>query len=159
MNDYPNRYASPSQLGVRPSAELASAFLTQAFGWMFAGLLLTAGVAVLVQTNERLAALAADLFMPVLLGQLVLVFVLSLGIGRISATAALGLFFVYAASIGLTFGLIAAAYTAESVGAAFLSASAMFGGAAVYGATTRRPRANSVSTPPSKSIRTWSSAT
>ena len=33
--------ATPSQLGVRPSAELAQRLLTHAFGWMFAGLLLT----------------------------------------------------------------------------------------------------------------------
>ena len=32
----------PSQLGVRPAPELANTFLVQSFGWMFAGLLLTA---------------------------------------------------------------------------------------------------------------------
>ena len=37
------------------------------------------------------------------------------GINRISATAALGLFFVYAASLGITIGLIVAAYTDDSV--------------------------------------------
>src|SRR5204862_3728218 len=41
--------ATPEQLGVRPSAELAQRFLTHAFGWMFAGLLITAGVAAIVQ--------------------------------------------------------------------------------------------------------------
>jgi FtsH-binding integral membrane protein len=51
---------------------------------------------------------------------------------------ALGLFFVYAASLGLTVGLIVSAYTTASVATAFLSASAMFGGAALYGATTKR---------------------
>jgi FtsH-binding integral membrane protein len=55
-----------------------------------------------------------------------------------SATAALGLFFVYAASLGLTIGLIVTAYTGASVAVAFLSASAMFGAAALYGATTKR---------------------
>ena len=46
--------ASPAALGVKPDARLAQAFLTQAFVWMFAGLLVTAGVAVVVQTNETL---------------------------------------------------------------------------------------------------------
>ena len=43
--------ASPAALGVKPDARLAQAFLTQAFVWMFAGLLVTAGVAYVVQTT------------------------------------------------------------------------------------------------------------
>ena len=38
-------YASPTQLGVKPDARLQAAFLSHAFLWMFAGLLVTAGVA------------------------------------------------------------------------------------------------------------------
>jgi FtsH-binding integral membrane protein len=55
-----------------------------------------------------------------------------------SASLALGLFFVYAASLGLTIGLIVTAYTDASVVTAFLSASGMFGAAAVYGHVTKR---------------------
>jgi FtsH-binding integral membrane protein len=51
---------------------------------------------------------------------------------------ALALFFVYAATLGITVGLIVSAYTSASVGTAFLSASAMFGAAAVYGKVTQR---------------------
>ena len=65
-------------------------------------------------------------------------FAIAGAINRISATAALGLFFVYAASVGLTIGLIVSFYTTASVATAFLSASAMFGGAAIYGAVTKR---------------------
>jgi uncharacterized protein len=147
MNDYRNPYGSsggplPSSLGVRPRAELSVGFLTQAFTWMFAGLLLTAGVALLVQSNERLQSIAAGLFLPALLVELGLVFVISLGITRLPASVALGLFFVYAALNGLTFGLIFLAYTLPSVATAFLSASAMFGGAAIYGAVTKRSLAS-----------------
>ncbi|HKG58003.1 MAG TPA: Bax inhibitor-1/YccA family protein [Candidatus Limnocylindrales bacterium] len=114
------------------------ALLAQAFLWMFAGLLLTAAIAAVVQTNTQLLAFAERSFMPLLIGQLVLVFAIGLGINRLGATAALGLFFVYAASLGLTVGLIVSAYTSSSVVTAFLSAAAMFGGAALYGATTKR---------------------
>lgn len=130
--------ASPSALGVRPDARLAAAFLTQAFLWMFVGLLVTAGVAFFVQSNERLLSFAADNVLLVIIAQFVLVFGISLGINRISATVALGLFFIYAASLGLTIGLIVKEYTGESVATAFLSASAMFGAAAIYGAVTKR---------------------
>ena len=128
----------PSELGVKPDARLAQAFLTQAFVWMFAGLLVTAGIAFVVQGNDRLLAFAADNIFLLFLGQLALVLGIGFGINRISASVALLLFFVYAASLGLTIGLIVTAYTGESVATAFLSAAAMFGGAAIYGATTKR---------------------
>lgn len=138
QNPFPGQYASPSTLGVRPDARLQSAFLTQAFVWMFAGLLVTAGVAALVQGNDQLLAFAAGNFFILFIVQIGLVIGISAAISRISATVALGLFFVYAASLGITIGLIVQSYTGASVVTAFLSASAMFGAAALYGATTRR---------------------
>jgi len=136
-NQYPPTQL-PSQVGLRPPAELSSAFLTQAFTWMFAGLLLTAGVAAAVQGSQQLLRFAADAFLLLFIGQLALVVVIGAAISRIGATVALGLFFIYAASLGLTVGLIVQLYTGESVVTAFLSASAMFGGAALYGVTTKR---------------------
>ncbi len=129
---------SASALGVKPDARLAQAFLTQAFVWMFAGLLVSAGVAFIVQSNARLLDFAADNFFLLIIGQLVLVLAISWGINRISATVALGLFFIYAATLGLTIGLIVSGYTGASVVTAFLSASAMFGAAAIYGHVTKR---------------------
>jgi uncharacterized protein len=140
MNDY--RFQPPSQLGVRPAAQLSTTFLTQAFVWMFAGLLLTAGVSFLVQSSTALTTTAQTLFLPAILVELGLVFAISLGVRRINATLALGLFFVYAALNGLTFGLIVSAYSNASVAAAFVSAAAAFGGAAFYGATTKRSLAS-----------------
>lgn len=123
---------------VRPSAAVPAAFLTQAFIWMFAGLLLTAGVSALVQGNATLLDFASQWLILIFIAQLALVVVISAGINRVPATVALSLFFVYAASLGLTVGLIVSLYTGESVTAAFLSASAIFGGAALYGAITKR---------------------
>ena len=123
---------------VRTDARAQGAYLTQAFFWMFAGLLLTAGVAALVQFSEGLLSFAAHNFLLLIIGQFALVMILQLGIARVSATVALGMFFVYAASLGITMGLIVSLYTGTSVVTAFLSASAMFGGAALYGAVTKR---------------------
>jgi FtsH-binding integral membrane protein len=138
QNQFPAPFAAPSALGVKPDARLASAFLTQAFVWMFVGLLVTAGVAWAVQSNERLLEFAAGNFFILFIVQLGLVVAISAAINRISATFALALFFVYAATLGITIGLIVMAYTQTSVVTAFLSASAMFGAAALYGATTKR---------------------
>ena len=138
MNNYRTPSQMPSQVGVRPTAALSAGFLTQAFTWMFLGLLLTAGVSYLVQGNPRLFAAARDLFLPAILLELGVVFAIGIFINRISAIVALGLFFVYAALNGLTIALVLSAYTTASVGVAFLSAAAAFGAAAVYGAVTKR---------------------
>jgi FtsH-binding integral membrane protein len=122
----------------RQDAAVQGAFLTQAFFWMFLGLLLTTAVAALVQFNTGLVNFAARNFLLLIIAQLALAIGIQWGIGRISATIALGLFFVYAASLGLTIGLIVGMYTTSSVATAFLSAGAMFGAAALYGYTTKR---------------------
>ena len=128
----------PSALGVIPDPRLATAFLTQAFMWMFAGLLLSAGVAAAVQSNQRLLDFAQGSFFLLFIAQIAIVMAIAGAINRISATVALLLFFVYAASLGVTIGLIVSSYPEASVVSAFLSASAMFGAAAVYGAVTKR---------------------
>ena len=139
MNQYPGQSRGlPSELGIRPAARLSVGLLSQAFTWMFAGLLLTAGVAWLVQTTPRLYDLARDLMLPAIIVELVIAFGIQLLIRRISAVVALGLFFAFAAINGLTIGLIVSAYSTASVAAAFFSAAGMFGAAAVYGATTKR---------------------
>ena len=123
---------------VRTDARAQGAYLTQAFFWMFAGLLLTAGVAALAQLNPGLISFAARNFLLLVVAQFALVLILQFGITRVNATVALGMFFVYAASLGITVGLIVSIYTGESVVTAFFSAGAMFGGAALYGAVTKR---------------------
>ncbi|HET9457940.1 MAG TPA: Bax inhibitor-1/YccA family protein [Candidatus Limnocylindrales bacterium] len=128
----------PSQLGVRPAPELANTFLVQSFGWMFAGLLLTAGIAAFVSNSPELIRTVGRSWWIIVIGQL------GLGIGiqalmpRLNASLALGLFFVFAATMGLTVGVIVTLYTVQSVITSFLGASAMFGAAAIYGATTKR---------------------
>jgi FtsH-binding integral membrane protein len=128
----------PSQLGVRPAPELANQFLVQSFGWMFAGLLLTAAISTVVATNPTLIDAVAGSWVIFLFAQL------GLGIGiqalmpRLSATLGLGLFFVFAATMGVTIGVIVSFYTVPSVITSFFGASAMFGAAAIYGATTKR---------------------
>jgi hypothetical protein len=136
MNPYTT--SSPSALGVKPDARLQTAFLTQAFVWMFAGLLVSAVVAWAVLQSPSLTNLVARNYFVLIIAQLGLVMAISFLINRISATVALLLFFVYAASLGVTLGLIVGGFSTAGVVTAFLSASAMFGAAAVYGAVTKR---------------------
>jgi FtsH-binding integral membrane protein len=135
-------YYTPEQLGVRPAARLSSGFLSQAFFWMFLGLLLTAFVAFLVENNLSLVQTIVDYWIFILIGEMILAVGIQAAITRLSATVSLSLFFVYAALNGLTFGVIALAYSMNgqtaTVVEAFGSAAAMFGGAALFGAVTHR---------------------
>jgi len=138
VNSY-QRPASPTATyGVRPAPALVQQLLIGAFGWMFAGLLLTAGVAYLTASSTAITQAAASLWLPLMFGQLALGFVLGLGINKMSSMAALLLFFVYAATMGLTIGVIVQFYTTGSVVGAFVSSSAMFAAAAIYGKVTKR---------------------
>jgi FtsH-binding integral membrane protein len=137
-----NPYA-PSQLGVKPAPALVQQLLVGAFGWMFAGLLVSSAVAYLVGTNVQLLATVSQWWFLLAIVQIALVIVITGAIRRLSATAALGLFFVYAATMGLTIGVIVWSYLqtpdgSAAVASAFFSAAAMFGGAALYGAVTKR---------------------
>jgi uncharacterized protein len=153
QNQIPNRYSAnpvapatpasptsgaPSALGVKPDARLQTAFLSQAFLWMFAGLLVTAGLAYFVQSSPRLIDFARGSGIFLIFAQLMLVVTISGAIRRINATTALALFFVFAATVGVTTGFIVSLYTKGSVVTAFASAAAMFGAAAIYGHVTKR---------------------
>jgi FtsH-binding integral membrane protein len=148
VNDY--RYGPASQTGqtgALTGARLSSTLLTQSFFWMFMGLLLTAFVAFLVENNLGLAESVVNLWIVLVIAEMVLGVGIQAGIRRLSASTALALFFVFAALNGLTFGVIVLAYTTSygtpaTVVEAFLSAAAMFGGAAVFGLVTRRNMAD-----------------
>ena len=137
-NQYAPNSLSPSQLGVRPAPALVQQLLIGAFGWMFAGLLLTAGVAYLVTSSASFMATVESLWLPLLIGQFILAMAIQGAINKVSPTVSLGLFFVYAASMGLTIGVIVSLYTTSSVVSAFVSAAGMFGAAALFGAVTKR---------------------
>ncbi|MFN8519229.1 MAG: Bax inhibitor-1/YccA family protein [Chloroflexota bacterium] len=162
----PNQYGQPQPAGAPAAAPNTVAggvrvgaaavpregFLTASFVWMFIGLLLSAGSAWFVMSNPATMAQVIDNWFILLIGQLALVFGLSFLITRLPSIVALGAFFVYALLMGLTLGVIVAAYTAEvdpvtgqlvftnvaGVVTAFLGASAIFAGAALYGAVTKR---------------------
>ena len=105
---------------------------------MFVGLAITALVSWVVAHDPSLESAAQTLVLPAIIVQLVLVIGLSAGIRRLSATLALGLFFVYAALTGFVFSIIFVAYSLPTITLAFASASAMFGASAAFGFVTKR---------------------
>ncbi len=117
-----------------------NSFIAKVFGWMFVGLLLTAGVAFYVASNINLVYTIVTnsfLFIGLMVGELILVSVLSARITRLKTATAMGLFFFYAALNGVTLSVIFLAYTGESLASAFGITAITFGVMCVYGYVTK----------------------
>jgi hypothetical protein len=119
--------------------------LRQVYAWMGLGLLLTAAMAVVTLSSPALLQLVFGnrlVFYGLILGELGLVIAVSAAINRLSAATATALFLLYAALNGITFSVIFAVYTTESIASTFVVTAATFGAMSVYGYTTRRDLTN-----------------
>jgi hypothetical protein len=124
-----------------PVAERVNAFLRAVYGWMAAGLAITATTAWLIAGSPAIVrAIATNrlLFWLLIGGQLGIVIALSARVDRMAASTASLLFAVYSALTGVTMSFVLMAYTGESVANTFVVTAGMFGGLAVYGTATRR---------------------
>src|SRR6185503_6513039 len=118
-----------------------TAFLSKVYGWMFLGLLVTAGTAVLVASSPALIEtliLNRALFYIMLFAQLGLVFFLAARVQKLAPLTAAALFLVYSALVGVTSSTIFLIYTGASIVSAFVIAGGMFGAMAVFGTLTKR---------------------
>jgi FtsH-binding integral membrane protein len=121
--------------------ERVTAFLRAVYGWMCAGLAITAAVAWVVAGSPAVInTIVANraLFWILALAQLAIVVVLSARVDKLSSTAASALFIAYSALTGVTMSFVLLAYTGESVASTFLVTAATFGSLALYGTFTRR---------------------
>ena len=121
--------------------ERITSFLKAVYGWMFVGLLVTAGVALFVASQPALVQTIATmrfLFLVLVIAQLGLVYWISARAGSLSPSMSAALFLVYSATNGITFSLILLAFTGESIASAFLTTAGMFGALALYGTLTKR---------------------
>lgn len=121
-------------------AQALSAFMRGVYGWMAAGLGLTAVAAVAVASSPDLMRLVfqTPLFWVLIIGELALVLILSARIARLSAGAATGMFLAYSALNGVTLSVIFLAYTMTSIASTFAIAAGMFLAMSVYGMVTKR---------------------
>jgi FtsH-binding integral membrane protein len=114
------------------------AYMIRVYNYMAAGIAATGVVAYLTAQAMGPALLQSPLIWVFMLAPLALVFVISFGINRLSAGMALTLFFVYAASMGLSTATIFFAYTDASIARVFFITAASFGALSLYGYTTQR---------------------
>jgi uncharacterized protein len=120
-------------------------YMLSVYNYMASGVLLT-GIVALGFANSSLINLivnpatgqATPLFWLVLFAPLGLVFALSFGLNRMSARTAQGLFWLYAALIGVQFSSLFLVYTGVSIAQTFFAVAASFLGLSLYGYTTKR---------------------
>jgi hypothetical protein len=109
-------------------SETFAAILRRVYLWMGIGLYLTAGVAFFVANTSLITIIVENtvLFYGLLLGELALVVVLSAAINRLSPTAAVALFLLYAVLNGATLSVIFLVYTLTDITLAFASTATLF---------------------------------
>lgn len=117
-----------------------SSFMWGVYGWMAAALTVTSYVAYAIALIPSFFyALHSNpvLLMLIFLAQIGLVLSLSVMLPRLSFGAALTLFVLYAASMGITMSSIFYIYTTGSIATTFLTSAGMFGAMALYGYVTK----------------------
>ncbi len=122
-------------------AERVTGFLRRVYGWMCAGLGLTALVAFEVANSPAIFGYLVSnqlLYFGLILAELGLVFYLSARAERLAPGTAAALFAGYAGLNGVTLSLVLLAYTGQSVTNAFVVTAGMFGAMALFGSTTKR---------------------
>lgn len=116
------------------------AHMNKVYSTMSVGLLLTAGVAWAVGTNEAMLATIFTGFTRYIVMFLPLIMVFAFGamINRISAAGAQLFFYAFSAAMGLSISWIMAVYTGISIAQTFLVTSIAFAGLSLYGYTTKK---------------------
>lgn len=116
------------------------AHMNKVYGLMSVAMLLTGGVAWAVGTNEAMvqAIFMTPLKWVVMFAPLIMVFVFSAMINRLSVAAAQLFFYAYAAAVGLSLAFIFAVYTQTSIAQTFLVTAIAFAGLSLYGYTTKK---------------------
>jgi FtsH-binding integral membrane protein len=137
------RHDSPVSGAFPTTAALdhVSAFLRAVYGWMAAGLAITAATAWIVAGSPVLVAAVFGnrlLFWVLVIAQLGIVFTLSARVHRLAPGTASLLFVAYSGLTGVTLSVILLAFTGESIATTFVVTAGMFGGLAAYGTLTRR---------------------
>ncbi len=121
--------------------EIQRGFITRVYGWMTVGLLITAAAALFtISTPGLLAAIVSSsfVFFGLLLGELAVVFALSLTADRVSPLVAGLLFTGYAVLNGITLSVLILVYTQSSIALTFGVTASTFGIMTLYGFTTHR---------------------
>ena len=118
----------------------SNALLKNVYLWMTAGLLLTTVVAYAIGTNQQLLSrlYSTGAIYILIISQLVIVFMLSMRIQKMSSMSAIAWFAVYSICTGAMLSAVIAVYAKAVIARAFLTTALMFAFMSVYAMTTKR---------------------
>ncbi|MBQ6124718.1 MAG: Bax inhibitor-1/YccA family protein [Spirochaetales bacterium] len=118
----------------------SNALLKNVYLWMTAGLLLTTVVAYAIGTNQQLLSrlYSTGAIYILMIAQLVIVFMLSMRIQKMSSMSAIAWFAVYSICTGAMLSAVIAVYAKAVIARAFLTTALMFAFMSVYAMTTKR---------------------
>ena len=118
-----------------------SLFMSAVYRWMTMGVAMTALIAYIIAQDEQLLMTIVTnkiLFYGCIIAEFGLVIYLSARIQKMSASAAIMAFIVYAALNGVTFSIFSVIYTGASIQNAFIAAACSFAGLSLFGLLTKR---------------------
>ena len=119
-------------------------YMLQVFNLMFFGVALTGFVSMFAATSPAIMALMynntglSGFGWLVTFSPLILSFVFSMGINKMSVMNAQMLFWLFAGVMGLSLSFIFKVYTGESIARVFFITSSIFGSMSIYGYATKR---------------------
>ena len=118
----------------------SNALLKNVYLWMTAGLLLTTVVAYVIGSNQQLLSrlYSTGAIYILIIAQLVIVFMLSMRIQKMSSMSAIAWFAVYSICTGAMLSAVIAVYAKAVIARAFLTTALMFAFMSVYAMTTKR---------------------
>jgi uncharacterized protein len=140
MADYQTTRTLGAGAGTALFDEGLRTYMNKVYGLMSVAMVITAGVAWAVGTNDAMvhAIFATPLRWLVIFAPVVMVFAFGALLSRMSAAAAQLYFYAYSALMGLSLSVIFAIYTQTSIATTFVATAAAFGGLSLYGYTTKR---------------------
>ncbi|MBR3647067.1 MAG: Bax inhibitor-1/YccA family protein [Paludibacteraceae bacterium] len=137
MENYQNEMDAPRVL----DSSVAATLMRNVYYWMAGALTITGLTAMLVFRTPALMNLifsSSAVLWGLLIGEIVLVMILSGAINRMSFSTATIMFLVYSVLNGLTLSSIFVLYTEGSIASTFFISAGMFGALAIYGSATKR---------------------
>ncbi|MDH5189530.1 MAG: Bax inhibitor-1/YccA family protein [Rhodospirillaceae bacterium] len=116
------------------------AHMLKVYNYMASGLALTGVVAMLTASSDTMmqTIYGTPLMWVVMLAPLGFVFALSFGINKMSLPTVQGLFWAFAAVMGLSLASIFVVYTGASIARVFFITAGTFAGMSIYGYSTKR---------------------
>lgn len=137
MIDYERQFEQPDYAIGKRQTQLATTFKI-VYGWMCAGLALSGVVAWYTAASGFWEMVLQGPGLTIcIVGELALVFGLSLAVNKLPVALAYLMFLAYAAVNGLTLSVVFVAYKLALVEKVFFITAGMFGGLAVWGTVTK----------------------